>query len=296
MIATALQEMYNYKFALQNYSLYSFLCYVFSMNKKRFAIVYNSKMNNSEVVKDELLKILKNNDITPDTFEITKLRSGYDFIFVIGGDGTILRASRFYAGTSAPVFGINLGRLGFLSQCSADNLENAVKKILNEEYFVEDRVMLQYKNYTALNDFVIKSSLSGRTSRFSLKINNKKVCDYLADGIIISTPTGSTAYGLSAGGPVLFPSLDVFVVVPICPHTLTARPLVIPDSEIITIYGADEQSGYFFSADGQEFMEVHSDISIKKAENTVKLALLDGSEFYSVLRDKLHWGISPAKI
>ena len=266
------------------------------MEEKRYAVVYNSRMNNSKVVKNELLDILHKNRLNVDSFEIDRLKSGYDFIFVIGGDGTILKASRFYAGTSAPVFGVNLGRLGFLSQCSANNIKNAVGKILNNEYFVENRVMLQYGKHTALNDFVIKSSLSGRTSRFSLKINGKKVCDYLADGVIISTPTGSTAYGLSAGGPVLFPSLEVFVIVPICPHTLTARPLVIPDSEEITICGADEKTGYFFSADGQEFMEVHSEINVKKADKTVKLALLDGSEFYSVLRDKLHWGISPAKM
>lgn len=266
------------------------------MDKKHYAVVYNSRMNDSKAVKDELSGILRKNNLNVETFEIDRLKSGFDFIFVIGGDGTILKASRFYAGTPAPVFGVNLGRLGFLSQCSASNIKNAVDKILNNEYFVENRVMLQYGKHTALNDFVIKSSLSGRTSRFSLKINGKKVCDYLADGVIISTPTGSTAYGLSAGGPVLFPSLDVFVIVPICPHTLTARPLVVPDSEEITICGADEKSGYFFSADGQEFMEVHSEINIRKANKAVKLALLDGSEFYSVLRDKLHWGISPAKM
>ena len=265
-------------------------------NNIRYAVVYNSRMDNSKTVKDELLNIFCDYNLHVESFDIDRLKSGYDFIFVIGGDGTILRTSRFYAGSAAPVFGINLGRLGFLSQCSANNISNAVNKIINNKYHTENRVMLQYEKYTALNDFVIKSSLSGRTSRFSLKINDKKVCDYLADGIIISTPTGSTAYGLSAGGPVLTPSLDVFVIVPICPHTLTARPLVIPDSEKITICGAKDESGYFVSADGQEFMKVHSEINIHKAENTVKLALLDDSEFYSVLRDKLHWGTSPAKI
>lgn len=266
------------------------------MNSKKYAIVYNKQITHSIDIKNELSTILQNNKIKPACFDIDNMEQNYDFIFVIGGDGTILKASRFYAKTSTPIFGINLGRLGFLSQCSADNIKNAVTRILDGEYSIENRIMLQYKNYTALNDFVIKSSMSGRTSKFSLKINNKIVCDYLADGIIISTPTGSTAYGLSAGGPVIVPSLDAFVIVPICPHTLTARPLVVPDSETITISAAESESSYFFSADGQEFMEVNSEININKAPLPVRLVLLDGTEFYSVLRDKLHWGISPARL
>lgn len=266
------------------------------MKEKRYAIVYNNEIADSVNIRNELEDLLCKNSVMADSFDIFNMKSGYDFIFVIGGDGTILKASRFYAKTAAPVFGVNLGRLGFLSQCSAENIEFVVKKILKGEYSVENRIMLKYQNNTALNDFVIKSSMSGRTSRFSLKINDKKVCDYLADGIIISTPTGSTAYGLSAGGPVMAPCLDAFVIVPICPHTLTARPLVVPDSEKITISAAEPSSSYFFSADGQEFLEVKSEINVEKADYPVKLALLDGAEFYSVLRDKLHWGISPAKI
>ncbi|MBR6098377.1 NAD(+)/NADH kinase [bacterium] len=266
------------------------------MAERVYAIVYNPKIAHSIDIKDELQLMLKKRGVSFGVMGIDELKAGYDFVFVIGGDGTILKASRFYANSKALVFGINLGRLGFLSQCSAKELDIAVNKILNNEYYVENRVMLEYGQYTALNDFVIKSSLSGRTSRFSLKINGRKVCDYLADGIIISTPTGSTAYGLSAGGPVLVPTLKVFVVVPICPHTLTARPLVIPDSENITICAAENAGAYFFSADGQEFMEVNSEINIKKSPKTVSLALLDGAEFYSVLRDKLHWGTSPANI
>ena len=266
------------------------------MREKCYAIVYNNEITHSVDIMNILVGLLRDNGVVADCFDIFNMKYGYDFVFVIGGDGTILKASRFYAKALTPILGINLGRLGFLSQCSADNIGFAVKRILNGEYSVENRIMLKYENNTALNDFVIKSSLSGRTSRFSLKINNKKVCDYLADGIIISTPTGSTAYGLSAGGPVIVPSLDAFVIVPICPHTLTARPLVVPDSEKITISGAESNSSYFFSADGQEFLEVNSEINIEKADFPVKLALLDGTEFYSVLRDKLNWGISPAKI
>ena len=267
------------------------------MKLKKIAFVYNEQLSNSIEIKNKLKCLLDDKyNICSECFDIDSLKSGVDFVFVVGGDGTILKTSRYYAKYDIPIFGINLGRLGFLSQSSAEDLEHAVKKILAGEYKTEDRIMLQYGNITALNDFVIKGSFTGRTSRFSLKINNKKVCDYLADGIIISTPTGSTAYGLSAGGPVLVPSLDAFVIVPICPHTLTARPLVVPDSELITICSGKDDDKYFLSADGQEFSEFHSEINIHKSKYTVKLALLDGMEFYSVLRDKLHWGISPAKI
>ncbi|MDR1327862.1 MAG: NAD(+)/NADH kinase, partial [Heliobacteriaceae bacterium] len=188
---------------------------------KNFAICYNHEIRNSVAVKDILKKILPDAAVV----DIDNLKEGFDFVFVIGGDGTILKTGRFYAKSGTPIFGINLGRLGFLSQSSQHEIESAVKKILNNEYKVEDRIMLKSSNNTALNDFVIKGTYTSRTSEFSLKINGKFVCDYLADGIIVSTPTGSTAYGLSAGGPVLEPSLKAFVVVPICAHTLTARPL-----------------------------------------------------------------------
>ncbi len=176
------------------------------MNFSKFAVVYNDNISHSVDVKESVISVLAKNNIQAEALDVDNLKSGYDFVVVAGGDGTILKTSRFFAKFGTPIFGINLGRLGFLSQCSAENISAAVSKILNGEYTLEDRIMLEFGHYTALNDFVIKSSLSGRTSKFSLKINGKKVCDYLADGIIISTPTGSTAYGLSAGGPVLVPS------------------------------------------------------------------------------------------
>ncbi len=266
------------------------------MDLKKFAVVYNTNVAHSVEIKDSILKLLTQSGKYVTALGIDNLKEGYDFVFVVGGDGTILKTARFYSKFATPIFGVNLGRLGFLSQCSAEKIRYAVDKILKGEFSIDDRIMLKYDKYTALNDFVIKSSLSGRTSKFSLKINGNSVCDYLADGVIISTPTGSTAYGLSAGGPVLVPSLEAFVIVPICPHTLTARPLVVPDTETITICSSNNPKGYFFSADGQEFMQVSDEITIEKYASPVKLVLLDGTDFYTVLRDKLHWGTSPAKI
>lgn len=261
------------------------------MKQKKFAICYNKQISHSIEVMEKLAKILSGYGV--QSFDIDELENGYDFVFVIGGDGTILKAARFYAKFKTPVFGINLGRLGFLSQSSKEDLELAVEKILNDEFITEDRIMLKCGEYTALNDFVIKGCDSGRTSKFSLKINDKFVCDYLADGIIISTPTGSTAYGLSAGGPVLAPSLNAFVIVPICAHTLTARPIVVLDTEKITVC---TEGKAFVSADGQESFEVDNDICIVKSEFDAKLALLNGTEFYSVLRNKLHWATPPSYI
>ena len=263
---------------------------------KRFAIAYNKNIEHSSEAMTELKFVLGRNNLRPDVFDIDNLKDGYRFVFVIGGDGTILKAARFYAKSSTLIFGVNLGRLGFLSQCSRSSIKTSVEKILKKKYIIEERTMLQSGDRLALNDFVVKGSSTGRTSKFSLKINDKLVCDYLADGIIITTPTGSTAYGLSAGGPVISPALNAFVVVPICPHTLTARPIVIPDNEKITISAGNPDMHYVASTDGQEFYEFKSEIDIRKSDFTAKLALLDGADFYSVLKDKLHWGTSPANI
>lgn len=259
---------------------------------KNFAICYNKKVEHSVDIKNKLLDILKSKKVNAKSLDIDNLKNGFDFAFVIGGDGTILKAARFFAKAGIPIFGINRGRLGFLSQSSACDLEAAIDKILDGKYIVQNRIMLKSGNYAALNDFVVKSSDTGRTSKFSLKINGKFICDYLADGIIISTPTGSTAYGLSAGGPVVNPALDVFIIIPICPHTLTARPIVVPDSEKITI-STEKGVKSLVSADGQEFYESQKGIVVEKSEFYAKLALLDDADFYSVLKNKLHWSTTP---
>ena len=153
--------------------------------------------------------------------------------------------------------------------------------------------MLCANDYVALNDFVVKGSESSRTSRLSLEINGKFVCEYLADGIIISTPTGTTAYGMAAGGPVLSPNIDVLAIVPICPHTFSARPIVVSAEDSIKILSSPNKE-YKVSADGQNVFSFSDDLTIRKSSFSAKLALLNGNDFYSVLRNKLHWGLSPA--
>lgn len=264
-------------------------------NNKKFGIVYNPIVKNSLEVLEKVETALRNKNLRYETFTIDLMKTGVDFVFVIGGDGTLLKAARFYSKEFTPVFGINLGRLGFLAQTKECDFDESLEKILKGKYKIEDRLMLVSKDgITALNDFVIKGAYTSRTSRFYLSINNKFVCDYLADGLIIATPTGSTAYGLSAGGPVLSPSLNAVAIIPICPHTLTARPLVVPSDEKLSILTCDSCTSFTVVADGQESCQINSKIEIEKSEFNAKLALLEDNEFYSVIRNKLHWGVAPA--
>lgn len=251
-------------------------------------------MDNAREVMTKLSEICSLNSVEYNVLDMDNLRSGADLIFVIGGDGTILKAARFYAEYDTPIFGINLGRLGFLSQTSPDKLNASIKKVLDRDYKIENRMMLKAGEYTALNDFVVKGGLTGRTSRFALEINSKFVCEYLADGIIVSTPTGSTAYSMAAGGPILTPDSDVINIVPICPHTFSARPLVVSANDKIRILPV-KNSEYNVSADGQVAFLLKNELLIEKYEKTAKLILLKNNDFYEVIRNKLQWGVSPAK-
>lgn len=260
----------------------------------KFNVIYNQTITNYKDVLSAVENALIKSNIEFRSFNIDCMEDFGDFTIVIGGDGTLLKAARFYSKTKTPVFGINVGRLGFLAQAGNGEIDNAIKAILKGQYSTEERLMLSAGSSLALNDFVIKGCSPSRTSKLFLEINGKFVCDYIADGLIISTPTGSTAYGLSAGGPVLYPTLDALVIVPICPHTLNARPLVIPSDEQITVKTGDKLLSV--AADGIDTMECVNKIDIKAAKEKVILAFLKDDSFYSVLRSKLHWGISPTSI
>lgn len=256
-------------------------------------VIYNKLMPDFQDALEAVESALISQKIDFKSFELEKLGNFGDFTLVIGGDGTFLKTARFYSKFNIPVLGINLGRLGFLSQAGVSEIENVISSILEKKYNVEERLMLVSNEISALNDFVIKGCSQSRTSKFYLEINQKFVCDYIADGLIISTPTGSTAYGLSAGGPVLHPSLEAVVIVPICPHTLNARPLVVPSGETITVKTMD--SLLSVSADGYDINSSVDKITVKSGPNKAKLAFLNNDSFYSVLRNKLHWGISPCE-
>ena len=253
-------------------------------------VIYNELIDNYKEVLNKIETVLIHKKVDFCSFSIKAPENYGEFTFVIGGDGTLLKAAKFY---NAPTLGINLGRLGFLSQAEVEVFDIIVENVLENRFKTEERLMLESGNYLALNDFVIKGCAHSRTSKMYLEINEKFVCDYIADGLIISTPTGSTAYGLSAGGPVLYPTLDCIVIVPICPHTLNARPLVVPSSEKITIKTGDRPLS--LAIDGFEAEECIDFITIKASSQKAKLAFLENNNFYTVLRNKLHWGISPGE-
>lgn len=261
----------------------------------KYAVSYNPKIETSKDFMEQLTSLLKKNNVEFEVQDISNLHAGPDFVFVIGGDGTILKCARFFAKYQTPIFGINLGRLGFLSQASGENIEQALNLILANQYKVENRMMLRANEFTALNDFVIKGEEQSRISNFKLYIDDKFVCEYLADGVIIATPTGSTAYGMAAGGPILVPNIENIEIVPICPHTFTARPIIVPSDSKIKIV-ANRDSEYCVSADGQEVFTFKNTLIIEKSLLYANLALLNSNDFYEVLRNKLNWGISPVKL
>lgn len=279
-----------------------------SLNLEKIAIIYNEDIEGTKLIADNTFDVLKNSGITNVVLQNTqyKERSSHfvddaTFVIVIGGDGTILATARHYAKLDVPLFGINAGRLGFLAQVTPNHVKDGIDRILNGEFQIEERLLLNAKigntNEIALNDIVVKGGTLSRTAKLFLYINDKHVCDYIADGIIISTPTGSTAYNLSAGGPVVVPGMDVIVITPICPHSLTTRPLIVPCKEKITIQMSEDSDKTFITADGQTNFELEKSqsVEIKKSKLKAKLVLLDKehNEYYSILRSKLHWGVSP---
>ena len=268
------------------------------VNLSNIGIFYNKDNQNACNTADLVKKYLNEKGVKSNIYTTDNYQEDVTLALVLGGDGTILKTARYYSKYEVPILGINLGRLGFLSQAKPSHADEAVKCITEGHFKIEDRLMLYTLDgkMNALNDIVIKGDGFSRTSRFYVHINDNIVCDYLADGIIISTPTGSTAYTLSAGGPILAPTLDAMVIVPICPHTMNARPIVIPSSEIINITSSQEKPLLKMSADGQNTVDlkINQAIEIKKSEYNAKLLLLNlqKNSFYSVLKEKLHWGLS----
>lgn len=255
-------------------------------------VVYNKNIPNYEKSLEIVHSELKNHSIEYKTFELDEMQNFGNFTITLGGDGTILRTARHYSAFSIPVLGVNMGRLGFLSQ--PENISEIIKAVSENEFYTEERLMLETSGYKALNDVVIKGCIPSRTSRFTLEIQGKTVCKYIADGIIIATPTGSTAYCLSSGGPVLYPTLDSVVIVPICPHTLNARPLVVPSDEKIVVKTDDKLLSV--SVDGYDKLKCVDYAEVTACKDKALLAFLKERQFYSVIRDKFQWGISPESV
>jgi len=232
---------------------------------------------------------------TPDA-----LARACDLLVVLGGDGTILQVLHALEERRRPIFGINLGTLGFLTCVSSAAWPQAVEAIVQGTYKLSERSLLRAEilrggavidTHSALNDAVVSRGEQSRLIRTDVFIDGATLSEYHADGLIVATPTGSTAYSLSAGGPVLTPDSGVFVVTPICPHVLTMRPVLVSDASLIEIVPAPERGDVFLTLDGQVSLRLEPGdrIRITKAEGRLPLAMLPEVSFFEVLRQKLKW-------
>jgi NAD+ kinase len=225
-----------------------------------------------------------------------------DAMLTLGGDGTLLRAARIVEGYPVPILGINLGRLGFLTCCPVETLEEALRRLASGEYVVESRMALDARvcgsngadraRWRALNDVVLHKGGFARVVTMCVQANGETVAHYSADGIVIATPTGSTAYNLSAGGPVVFPTLETILVTPVSAHTLALRPLVLPPTAEITLRVEDGPDEVLVTVDGQvgATFAIRETLVVRRSVHPVPIVRFPESSFFATMREKLHWG------
>lgn len=235
------------------------------------------------------------------TQSVLELARVSDLLVVLGGDGTILNAVAQLGDDVPPIFGINIGSLGFLTCAASSAYKTAVRAIAAGEIEFSERALLQVhldpagpvqrQTFRCLNDAVFSRGEISRLIRLAVRVNGETLTEFNADGLIIATPTGSTAYSLSAGGPILAPDSGSFVITPICPHTLTNRSIIIDDAAEIQVEATERDHPVFLTLDGREPMRVElgSVVTVKKAERQLALAALPGVSFFSVVRQKLKW-------
>ncbi|TDI71547.1 MAG: NAD kinase [Bacteroidetes bacterium] len=261
---------------------------------------------NAEVyIEANFLEILKehkgiSSDVkTMDTF--TNLDASYDLFFSIGGDGTILKSVTFVGDLGIPIVGINSGRLGFLATLQKENITESIHKIMKRDYSISERSLLSIETEPpnsqfeplnfALNEIAVNRKNTTSMIKVETKVNDEYLTAYWSDGLIVATPTGSTGYSLSCGGPVIDPGTNSFVITPIAPHNLNARPLVIPDDWTISLKVSGREESYLVSLDSRiATLKNETVITIKKSPFTIKLVQLLDDSFLKTLRKKLLWG------
>lgn len=234
-----------------------------------------------------------------DVRPVTEFDKRADMVMTFGGDGTLLATTRILMGSDVPIMGINVGKLGFLAEFPTSELDAAIMDVLKGNYRVVDRTTLEVHVgdavHYALNDVLIERSAEAKMTGVRAFVNDHHVADYRADGVIVCTPTGSTAYSLAAGGPIIAPSSQVICVTPIAPHTLTLRPLIVNDGSEIRCTLMEGQREAHVVADGQILHTLRSNESvvIRKSEHLVKLVKRADSTYYDLLREKLLWSADP---
>jgi NAD+ kinase len=236
-----------------------------------------------------------------EALAVDELGSNVDLILVLGGDGTMIATARMLGDTEVPVLGVNYGGLGYLAEFRIEELYSALESILEGNYRLDTRVMLavelrrgdeEVTRTRVLNDAVINKSALARIIEIEAYLNQQFVNSFRADGLIVSTPTGSTAYNLSAGGPVIYPSMNAVVITPICPFTLSNRPIVVPDDVVIELCLKTQQEDVALTLDGQVGFPLKADdrVVIRKSRTTFNLVQPMNRNYFDVLRDKLRWG------
>lgn len=227
-------------------------------------------------------------------------------VVVLGGDGTMLSVARLVCEKGIPILGVNLGGLGFITEVKSADIFDSVERLLSGSCTFEERLMLTARvfrhgegiaEYTVLNDVVINKGALARIVDLDTFVNETYVTTFRADGLIVSTPTGSTAYCLAAGGPILYPTMDSIVLTPICPHTLTNRSIVLPENVVIRISLRSHVEDVFLTLDGQVGFSLRKDdvVAVEKSPFKVKLVIPYERDFFKVLRTKLRWGEVPPK-
>ena len=228
----------------------------------------------------------------------SELTNQSELVVAMGGDGTLLRTAALTRGTDTPILGVNLGRLGFLAGAAPDTLDRSLDRLLTGSYEIEERLALEASvgdcGAFCLNEFVIERGTLARIIQLTSRIDGELVSGFWGNGLIVSTPTGSTSYSLSGGGPVLHPSLEAVVITPLCPHSLSQRPIVVPATQTIEIEVFAEHQDIILTADGQTVttLEPNDRVTIRATSHPVRLVNLEGLSFYELLRTKLDWSLA----
>ncbi len=279
-------------------------------------LVLNTEKDNSKKISKEMIQLIKQKGLEYLLEEdgakelgldhkrasFKTMREKADLIIVFGGDGTFLHTSLNFIGTGIPLMGINLGRIGFLTEIETNELSETLDDIVNKNYTVESRNTLEVSikrddkvinNKYAINDVVINRAADGEMLKVNMHINNEFVNSYRGDGIIVSTPTGSTAYSFSAGGPIINPKVKAILITPLSPHAVHVKPMVISDNEVINIDVEGKKDKIYLTTDGRNSIKIENRdiIEIKSSEQEISLIKFPDRTFYTILRNKMRVGL-----
>ena len=262
---------------------------------KQIRYIYAQELQN-------FLQLSGKDQFTP----LNRIGQAADIVVAFGGDGTILSTANIVGHSGVPILGVNSGGLGFLAEVVVEELKQTIDDLIAGKYTVIDRMLLDVKvikkdrkfSFSALNDMVIDKGTGPRLILIDVYINNTFLNTYRSDGLIVATPTGSTAYSLSAGGPLLMPTMNAIIVTPICPHSLTVRPIVLSENSLLHVALKPGQDAAQINLDGQSIMTLKPDerIEIRKADFTLKWVSIGERDFFEILRTKLHWGIANTRM